>query len=377
MAQLFTDWRGKEIRRHSYSAGGDFEYCNRLYRLKRKDGIVERKKSAAMEFGKAIEAAAARHCTDGHGGEARFTEEWAKHKDRTDLTYSDKDKDWATCEVMGRELMRLFSYALPALPIVAPKFQVQIEREIFPGTALAGIGFIAYLDCISSPPPNHPLLASFVGESPNTQFRPLVIDFKASGDRLAVESEKMLALDSQLATYAWISRVPDVAFLYFIKAAPRELKRGDTVRLWQEPASDFTVGDYDDGGVWLVSKEQAEALGERIHGLKNRALETQRREFCINVGQIAGREDVTRQRIQFITTRLPDEVIEETGERIKRQIAGIVQAERENFWPRQGGIRFPNQKCTYCYLRGVCAGDVKLAAELTVARDEQWLEETE
>ena len=73
---------------------------------------------------------------------------------------------------------------------------------------------------------------------------PCVIDWKTTTSRYPEEPEGLLALDPQLICYSWISGIPDVAVVVFVRkkrrrfniCVPRFLKsNGENTAGWSKP----------------------------------------------------------------------------------------------------------------------------------------------
>lgn len=401
MAFLYKNAKGWPVTIHSYSAGEQWKYCPRRYRLARVDGWRERKRSAAMEFGNCIEAAIKAHCLGTGDVLEVFAKAWnlfnpnlaalCDHKipapcnscaDATArnlaLTYSEKtEKDWVTLNAIGVGLLRLFAVMAPGLPIVKPRFGLELEKEVFPGSTLGGIRFKAIIDCLSTPPADHPLLPPI---TENVERRPLIIDIKTAG-KMYVTDPSLIALDPQLHSYAWASGIFDVAFLTLVKSS-LTMQRGSNVTplVGAQAGVRMTCIEPLEGGRWLVIPDAEplhSALDEFTKGLTGKTKEQKRREFAANAGFNFDADELTTQRIQFLPARIAPQDAAESGEVIGQQIAEIHSASGRNFFPKLGGIRWPNDRCLNCEMRGICAHNDELRDELVFKPEEAWLlEET-
>lgn len=400
MAYLYTNANGFRVTTHSHSGGMDWWKCHEYYRLKRKEGWRERKDSAAMMFGRCVEAAITARCLGSADPYEAVEREWRKfsaempfpenatdaqkaetekqRKRNAEMSYSVVEKDWDRMLWMGREMVRMFDAMLPSLPIVRPKFQQKIEPELFPNTKLAGIRFTGYLDIISSPPADHPALTKVEGwEKP---FRPLIVDVKVSGKRLP---EDLIMLDLQLKKYAWLSGVRDVALLNFVKGSP-EIKRGTKVMPLKPPTigeKDFASGDHllcaepEGDGWWLLTEEAYRARSEYASGLKGKAADAKKAEFTRNAGVLAQPDDFTTLDLQFLPTRLSEDDIADVARLVSSEVVEIANAEQTGVWAKTGGIRFPQQQCPSCPMRGICSRQPALRDELLTREGEEWLED--
>src|SRR5579859_6452594 len=151
---LYINAKGFPVTRHSYSGSSDFQYCPRLYELKRVVGWQEKEQRAAMQFGNAIEAAVRHHHeNDSSGGPDRFDREWARilaDPKNKDLTYTKLEINAENLAKVGHELLVLYALKVPKFPYEETGIIFQADRriEVFPNSDLAGIEFIAYLDMI-------------------------------------------------------------------------------------------------------------------------------------------------------------------------------------------------------------------------------------
>jgi hypothetical protein len=406
MAQLYVNSKGFPVRGHSYSGGDLWRYCPRKYKLQRIDGWQERRRSSAMDFGNCIEAAIQAHILRGADPVAEFEKLWLQFDSEignlcahpgperpcaacrtqaernANLEYSKTDRDWPTMHAMGVDLMKLFTARLPGLPIASPRFAIEMDREIFPGTQYAGIKVKAILDIISRAPLDHPLLPEAVTSENEKSYRPLIIDVKTSGKSYP-DDPRMVALDPQLRTYAWMTGIPDVAFLVLGKAGA-ELKRDREVSLLAK-VNGFEAGTEmvciepaSDKQHWYVLPNQPdvlEALEKFTKGLEGKPRTVRRLEFLTNAGTAARTDELTTQRLQFLAARISEEAAAEQGAVIGQQVVEIVSAAERDFYPMQGGIRWPNDKCLNCPMRGICSGNDALRDELVYKPDEVWLEE--
>ena len=118
MAFLYINTQGKPHRKHSYSAGNDWDQCSYKYYLKRVLGWREKDNKARFLFGRALEEAIQwHHDHDGIGALEDFKNRWSQHKDRNDLLYTATEKDWETLNLDGQEMIRLYIIRQPELPI--------------------------------------------------------------------------------------------------------------------------------------------------------------------------------------------------------------------------------------------------------------------
>ena len=355
---LYINHKGYPVTRHSYSGSESFDYCARKYYLERVQGWAQKEQRSSTFFGKALEAAVTfwhRNSEDIVRAVAEFNRLWAEHEGK-DYTYSKFDKDWGTLSLDGQELLRLYAIYYPTFPYIVNNpddFQVENNFEVFPDTKLAGIEFTSYID----------LIAQLKGSK-----APLIIDMKTSGK----DVPELTALDPQLRSYSWVKNWPDVAFLWFRKMG-RSISRGDSVTLLvnRDP---FKAGDVafvlakDDFGLYLTQDEKLfKAMEAQFIG-ESKAVKAARAAFVQANGVSTAENIITKQRVQFKHVTISEESREDIGKSIKRDIVNIARATETDFFPMQSGVRFPNEKCPNCAMRGICSNNPDLRDALVTRK---------
>jgi hypothetical protein len=369
LAHLYINAKGFEVRSHSYSASDTFRFCPQKYKLARIDGWQERERKASKEFGIAIESAIQfHHLNNLSGGPEEFTRLWALQKD-ADLTYTQTEQTWEALAKSGEEMLRLYHLRLPLFGLdlsKPPQFQIKYWKELFPGTDLRGIEFVAFIDMVTQ--------SRELGD-------PMIVDIKTSSVALDT-TPGILALDQQLRAYAWVTGVSDVAFLWFQKVG-RTLEKGSRVSLLENAKDGLEmfagesaiVAAYEENEdtpplVYLVKDEAAIEEMNKAQGYKNGKLEQtkdakqRKTEFLANFSLRADARKVTKQRVQFVNAHIPFEDQIEASRQIAQDVAQIVYSNEENFWPKAGSIRGLDKKCLNCPMRGICLNDQKLRDEL-------------
>ena len=177
----------------SFSQINQYLRCPRSYRYRYLDGWKERDTRASMIFGRCFETALGAYfrkedCT------AVFFKEWAGFQNAS-LGYSQRDS-WD----------RLFHQGINLLHKFAQHDRVRIRRsetdiQIKMGRTLPGGNeFVAYIDA--------------VGELDGTHC---LIDWKTTTSRYSEQPNGLLSLDPQLVCYSWISGIPEVALVVFVR----------------------------------------------------------------------------------------------------------------------------------------------------------------
>jgi PD-(D/E)XK nuclease superfamily len=425
MAHLYVNSSAYEVRTHSFSGSETFNFCPQKYKLTRVDGWNEIGTSAARLFGLALESAVKTYHETGldlEAGLVHFTNEWTDIKELhtfekwaeknefspqakatlkrlgikgfragDQIKYTATEGNWENLLVVGQEMLKLYHLRLPLFPIdlaFTPKFQVKYYKELFPSTDMAGIEFVSYIDMLTRS-------KASLGDG-------LIVDIKTSSYALDT-TPGILALDQQLRTYAWVTGVPDVAFLWFQKTG-RSLERGSNVSLL-EAVRKFVAGQ---SAVVIKSQEAEpakpadpekprskpkEAVPEETWIVENEDVVEQMFEHC-GKGQtgdektarnifirenatLVKKEQLTRQRVQFQTAHIGLVEQLEASRQIGQDAVQIVYSSQENYWPKRGSIRGMDKKCLNCPMRGICLTNESLRDTLVYRNNEEWAEPAE
>lgn len=381
MSYLYKSASGNQVQHASHSALSSFRFCRRKFRLNRVDGWRQKDRKASLEIGKCFESAIQffheNGCKPGDCVD-EWKRLWIKFSN-IELVYTDQEQDFQQMYTIGAEWAKLYEVRLPNLPIRNPKFQLAYRKKVFPGTTLDDLEFLAYVDMLST----------------LEDGRRVVIDIKTAKSGLDL-TPNMVAMDPQLREYAWMSGIQDVAFLWFVKAKPESFKHGDTVALL-ENSSNWKAGDElvvfkyqesDTGekSVILGSYADVETLDKALDEIKGKGSTDAKNEVVSDylfhgTLQVVPRAAVTKTKLQWVQGKIPLDVLPEVGQRIGHDMIQLKTASEDNFFPQDGGVRFPNQSCTWCEQRGHCLGDRKMVEQMLVqikTPDEpDWLAELE
>jgi len=386
MSILYKSASGRTVTHASSSALDAFRFCRRKFRLSRVDGWKEKSNKASLQFGKGIEAAIQYYSDNGRKtgeAESEFRRLWAKWLDQP-LDFTDQEKNWTDLNTMGTEMMRLFEVVLPTLPIRNPKWQLQYVKKLWPGTDLDDLEFMAYIDLLSTLEDGSRLL----------------IDIKTAKSGLDV-TPGMIAMDGQLRKYAWVSGIRNVGFLNFVKAEPNGFKKGSRITLLEDSldhqaGTELTVwkssppdDSHPEFQLVVAPENVIKELDEELELIKGKgsteAKAAKTAEYYREGGlHIVDREQVTKTRIQLVLGEIPEEEFPEIGQQIGNDMLQIRESTKNNFFPQDGGVRFPNASCSWCNFRGICLKDDRLRDELLVhikpaeaEKETDWLSELE
>lgn len=377
---LYTSASGREVNHASSSSLETYKQCRRKFWLNRVQGWKQKDKKASLEFGKSVEAAIQFYHENGlKPGECvdEFKRLWLKWAEQP-LVYTDQEGNHSDLYRMGSDLCRLYEIQLPNLPIKNPKFQLQFSKALWPGTNLGELEFLAYIDILST-------------LEDGTR---IIVDIKTAKSVLDV-TPGMLSLDGQLRKYAWVSGIREVGFLNLVKARP-SLKKGDSITLLEDArdwkaGTSLIVAKYDDENklVYIGATESVRIMDELQKAISGKGATEKKEQVLIQLvaeGKLAvtSSEALTKTKLQFIRATIPEEELAGVGQAVGSDMLALRSSVETNFWPQDGGVKFPNQQCTWCEQRGHCLKLPDLVDKLLVnilaapvTKETDWLSELE
>src|SRR5579862_1838712 len=185
---------------YSYTQIAQYLRCPRAYRYRYLDGWQEKDHRASLLFGRAFEKAlfaffAGEDCT------AVLFKEWSAYRN-AEVAYSQGDS-WERMFRQGVQLLeRLAQDNRIAIAQPRQNMQVKLVRSLPDGN-----DFVAYLDAVGT-----------------LDGKPSLLEWKTTTARYPEEPEGLLALDSQLICYSWISGISDVAVVAFVRKRVSEIQ---------------------------------------------------------------------------------------------------------------------------------------------------------
>ncbi|MGD0955202.1 MAG: PD-(D/E)XK nuclease family protein [Candidatus Acidiferrales bacterium] len=199
---------------YSYTQISHYLRCPRSYRYRYLDGWREKDTRAAMVFGRCFETALGAYFEQRDSTAALF-KEWEAFRD-SPFEYR-KGESWDRLLHQGVHLLEKFVREdRVCVPRPTENLQLKITRTLERGNE-----FVSYIDAI--------------GELDGKRC---LIDWKTTTSRYSEEPEGLLSLDPQLTCYSWVSGIPDVALVVFVrKQAPEIQYRKATIS--EEQRSDF------------------------------------------------------------------------------------------------------------------------------------------
>ncbi len=185
---------------YSYSQISQYLRCPRSYRYRYLDGWREKETRAAMAFGRCFEKALGAYFRREDAAGVLF-KEWDAFRDAP-FEYRRGDS-WDHIVHQGVHLLQKFAQDdRVRIPCPKKNLQIKIVRAL-PG----GNEFAAYLDAI--------------GELDGMRC---LIDWKTTTSRYPENPEGLLSLDPQLICYSWISGIPEVALVVFVRKRSPEIQ---------------------------------------------------------------------------------------------------------------------------------------------------------
>lgn len=388
MAILYVSPKGIAWRKHSYSAGNDFDRSPSRYYQRRVLGWKEKDTRAAFKFGRALEEAIEYfHNNNGRSGVGDFIDRWGAHKDDKEMKYTKTEKDWENLNRCGIDMMKLYEILQPSLPIplgAQTVFQREYSKEVFPGDPNYGeIEMAGKLDIISYVEPAHPMLPKISWKPEYGPLRPVIVDIK-TGAKDFHERQGRAAQDKQLKTYAWLTGIRDTAFLWFKKTG-RSLSKGTSVTLLVD-AGPFKAGEEAviaqvvKEGVWVLRNdyfmgEMDKAQGRKKDGAleQTNAAKERKSIWLVQNASLIPEDAVTRQRVQFNAGRVTDNDIEDAAYIAGRQIREIssLWASKIPRWPNTFGVKFPSDDTNDPYFRAFVDNDLVYREENFTKSEEE------
>ncbi len=185
---------------YSYTQISQYLRCPRSYRYRYLDGWREKETRAAMAFGRCFENALGAYFREEDCGAVLF-KEWEAYRDAP-FEYK-KGETWDRFVHQGVHLLQRFAQD-NRVRVHNPREDLQIK---FLQMLAGGSEFVAYLDAI--------------GEIDGVRC---LIDWKTTTSRYPEGPDGLLSLDPQLICYSWISGIPEVALVVFVRKHAPEIQ---------------------------------------------------------------------------------------------------------------------------------------------------------
>jgi hypothetical protein len=185
---------------YSYTQISQYLRCPRSYRYRYLDGWREKDTRAAMVFGRCFETALGAYFRRDDASAVLF-KEWGVYRD-VPLDYG-KGDSWDKLVHQGVHLLQRFAQD-DRIRIPGPNKNLQLKMA---RSLSSGSDFVSYIDAI--------------GDLDGERH---LIDWKTTTSRYPDEPEGLLSLDPQLICYSWMSGIPDVALVVFVRKHMPEIQ---------------------------------------------------------------------------------------------------------------------------------------------------------
>ena len=215
---------------YSHTQISQYLRCPKAYRYRYLDGWREKDTRAAMVFGRCFEKALGAYFKQQDPTEVLF-KEWGAFRDAP-LEYR-KGDSWDRLAHQGLHLLEKFAQD-DRIRIRLPKENLQVK---FTRTLAGDNEFVSYIDAVGELDGEHCL-----------------IDWKTTTSRYTEAPDGLLSLDPQLICYSWMSGIPDVAFVVFVrkhlpeiqylKATISEEQRKDFGRMVETTVGQLEAGQF-------------------------------------------------------------------------------------------------------------------------------------
>ena len=198
---------------YSYTQISQYLTCPRRYRYRYLDGWKEKDTRAPVVFGRVFEVALGAFFRREDPGDVLFRE-WSAYKHQN-LLFS-KGDTWDSMLSQGVMLLIRFCQD-DRIRIAQPKRNLQIKLT----RPIAGNEFVSYIDAI--------------GKLDGTRY---LLEWKTSSRLYPEQPEGLLKLDPQLVCYSWITGIPEVAQIVFVRKRFAEIQYLKTI-ISQQQRNEF------------------------------------------------------------------------------------------------------------------------------------------
>ena len=185
---------------YSYTQISQYLSCPRGYRYRYLEGWKEKDTRANLVFGRCFEQALSSYFRREDCGQ-RLHDEWARSR-TSNLDYARGDT-WDSILTQGIQLLERFCQE-DRVRIASPEshLQVRVSRQLSPNAE-----FVSYLDAIGKVDGTHS-----------------IIEWKTTSARYSEEPIGLLALDPQVLCYSWMTGIPEVAMVVFVRKRSPEIQ---------------------------------------------------------------------------------------------------------------------------------------------------------
>jgi hypothetical protein len=370
---IYTSPGGFAVYDFSHSQYSTYKGCPKRFEIERVRGW-RRKPGAALEFGKAIEESVKRFYRDGvRDAVESFESQWELWNPvaletslkQTSATPEEIDKllksvlaieyphgeAWQSMDLAGRGLMKTFVSKWESFPLRNPVFP-EFKNPMKVRDSNTGNDYQTIPDAID--------------EDANGPF---ICDMKALGVLLDESVPGLVINDLQLRTQAAATMVFRVALMNFC----RKPKRGDALapeRIFEEVRAGLGGMRYQTvSHVAMFAARETngltiDAAGEFLRIPNPKEITKEFNQLCKDDSSLKVlAQEITntlaalngpQYKIQWVEGTMTQE---HAFEAVREEMS-VVPLIQQGWFPRRGGVRFPDNDCTWCSARGLCMEEI-------------------
>lgn len=352
MSVIYVNPTGWEVREFSHSQYNAYKFCPKKFWWDRVRGWKQ-KQRASMEFGKAIEVGVKAHYAQMDPLE-QFELYWQGVKANEKIVYAEKE-NWEWLRLAGAGLMLRFQkdwQDFPPRNPVWPEYKHALKRK----DERTGVVFQTIPDLI-----DHDESGEFIA------------DIKAQGNLLDTNVPGLVIMDLQLRTQAAVhyyyspNKTYRVALWNFC-THPKRVDDASAEEI-RANATHLAVNGLGDSVALYLAHEcngmAYEKAGEFL-GITNskeliKPLNAQRKKDATFAEQLdaLARTISEAHKPQYVIQWVEGTMTREHAEEGLRDELSVVPQIQAGYFPLAGGIRFPNNQCTWCSHRGLCMEELR------------------
>lgn len=339
---------GWEVDCFSHSQYSTYKTCGMLFKIERIHGW-RRKQTAAMDFGICIEESVKAFYSERRDPVEVFEMLWETRKDDARLAYSDKE-NWGMFNAAGRGLMVKFANTwedFPPRKPVFPGFKNSIKvRDASTGTF-------------------YQTIPDLIDQDAGGRF---IADLKAMPNLIDEgDAPGLVAMDMQLRTQAAATKIYRIALWNFCKK-PKQVDPPTLDEILSACASVFDVSIKAGMAALWVARETCglniDDAGKFI-GIENpQAVNKDWKTLCKQEPELKAKAEKIAETInkahrpQYIIEWVEATIPAEHALAAIREEMSVVPLIQQGYFPRRGGVRFPDNACSWCSCRGLCMEDL-------------------
>lgn len=342
---IYTGPTGWEVREFSHSQYQAYRGCPKRFYFERVKGWKQRP-GAALELGKGVEQSVRLFFQEKREPVETFEAAWEPLKENEKLQYPERES-WQTFAAAGAGLMKKFRATWesfpprdPAWPSFKNPLKVRDERT--------GVYYQTIPDLID--------------KDEKGRF---IADLKCMGQLVDDSVPGMVVNDQQLRTQAHVTQIYRVALWNFCRN-PKQMSAATADEIYEvaraaagglrfqllpslalHAAHEANGLTYDAAGEFLRIANPKDVMKEFRAACK---AEPSAKELAETIAKQVSDAHQAEYVIQWVEGEMtPAHAEEAIAEECS--VVPLIQA---SYFPRIGGVRFPNNECTWCSHRGLC-----------------------